>query len=188
MEVVKNLKSALAAINGTLTKLRGDLAEVNSRISCINGEVYELKRMPLCLDDWALQLRKDIDRQANGFIPNMRFMFNASYARGGLDCRENERPWSEQESSNDMLMFCLGLKTALKDDKALYFLFGDLIHEKLMQRIREVAGARWGNEELPRVAEREKRIAELLEERQGLEAKKKELEAEIDDISGSVAL
>ena len=45
MEAVKTLKTALAAINGTLAKLREELAETNGQLGTVSRRIAELQEM-----------------------------------------------------------------------------------------------------------------------------------------------
>ena len=67
---------------------------------------------------------------------------------------------------------------------AMCFFMPDVVYEKLMERLREVAGRRWNNTEYPPVAERRQQRDSLQDELKTLQAQRADLMAQIEAITG----
>lgn len=183
MEAAKNLQTAFATINGTLTTLRDDLAETNRQIGSINGRIDELIRMPISFEDYGIKLKALIDRSAAEHVKTVeRSLFRST----GGEVPQNTLPWNDSDALGYFPDFFFGGNGS--NAEMLCAFFGDIIYEKFMARAKESIGKRWGNTEYPSVAERRKMIAELTQQSTALKTKRAELEAQINEITGRLSI
>lgn len=183
MEVTKTLKSALSTITGQLSKLKEELADTNQQISVIGALIGELRGMPLSLEDWSNYLKATIQKRADSYLPGFANSLVMPY-RG--DEPHNKRPWSAFDDSDgnpNPLYLPDDIFGHMHYGEAMCFFFPEVIYDRLMARLKERVGHRWGNEDVPPVEERRKTIAELAARRAALLEKRRALEGEIDEIS-----
>lgn len=187
MDITKHLKVALSTVNGTLSKLKAELLDTNTQISGLTAKMSHLSQMPISLDDWGSYLKAAIDKRAES---HMRFvhedLIQSVRFDGGI--ARNQQPWSYFEDNVEDQLF--NMKLFPENGcviRAMCFFFPDVIHERVMSRLKESLGTRWGNDDLPSVEERRKLVAEMQEKRKELERKRADLEAQIDEISGALA-
>lgn len=183
MEVTKTLKSALSTITGQLSKLKEELAETNLQIDAIGAKIQELRGMPLSLEDWSIYLKDLIQKRADSYFPGLAAGLCRSY-RG--DDPHNQRPWSafEDDDANPRPLYLTDdIFSPMHLGEAMCFFFPEVIYDRLMTRLKERVGNRWGNDDLPTVQERRKTIAELEAQRSALLEKRGTLEGEIGEIS-----
>ena len=183
MEVTKTLKSALSTITGQLSKLKEELAETNQQISAIGAKIQELRGMPISLEDWGRYLKAIIQKRAESYFPGLATGLLQHY-RG--DDPHNQRPWSSFErddGSTPPLYLTDDIFSPMHFGEAMCFYFPEVIYDRLMARLKERVGHRWGNDDLPTVEERRKLIVELDTQRAALLEKRGTLEGEIGEIS-----
>lgn len=181
MEAVKTLKTALAAINGTLAKLREELAETNGQLGTVSRRIAELQEMPISLDDYGLRLKALIEQRADEHMKMCEF---ALFRKSGGNIPRNTISWDGHDDIGQFPEFFFG-GTHGEHDMICAF-FGDLIYQNFMARAKEKFGERWGNTQYPPVAERRKMIAELEQQAEELKKKRAELEGQINEITGDL--
>lgn len=187
MDITKNLKAALSTINGTLAKLKEELLETNSQISGLNAKIYNLSQMPISLDDWGKYFKAAIEKKAEFHMPYVHEELIQSNPHRGHVAR-NQQPWSHFEENRADQLFNMGLFPEQGSTlQAMCFFFPDVVYERVMSRLKERIGAKWGNDDLPPVEDRRKLVVEMQQQREALERKRAELEAQIDEISGALA-
>ncbi len=183
MEVTKTLKSALSTITGQLSKLKEELADINHQINVTGSLIQELRSMPLSLEDWGSYFKAGIQKRAESYFPGLAAGLLRHY-RG--DDPHNQRPWStfeRDDGSTPPIYLPDDIFSPMHYGEAMCFFFPEVIYERLMARLKESVGHRWGNEDLPTVEERRKTIAELEAQRAALLEKHRALEGEIEEIS-----
>lgn len=181
MEVAKTLKTALAAINGTLAKLREELAETNGQIGSISGRITELEEMPISLEDYCLYLKELIKKQSVGHMKQVEF----ELFRKGASLPPPPNTLAFRSLSPFFPPHFFG-NNDTPTMGALCTFFGDQIYERFLAAAKEQFGERWGNTQYPPVAERRKTIAELEQQAEELKKKRAELEGQIDEITGDL--
>lgn len=187
MDITKNLKAALSTINGTLTKLKEELVETNSQISALNAKIYHLSQMPISLDDWGKYFKAAIEKKGESHLPFVHDELIHSNPHRGHIAR-NQQPWAHFEENRADQLFNMGLFPEQGSPlSAMCFFFPDMIYERVMARLKERIGAKWGNDDLPPVEERRKLVAEMQQQLEALKQKRAELEAQIDEISGALS-
>lgn len=187
MEIAKNLKAALSTITGQLSTLKDDLVETNSQLSGINAKIYNLKQMPISLDDWGKYFKAAIEKKASAHLPFVHEELIQSNPHRSQIAR-NQQPWSYFEENRFDQLFNMGLFPEQGSSLgAMCFFFPDVIYERVMARLKERIGTKWGNDDLPTVEERGKMLEELTQQREALEQKRADLEAQIDEISGALS-
>ncbi|UDM15861.1 hypothetical protein [Vogesella sp. XCS3] len=187
MDITKNLKAALSTINGTLVKLKEELLETNSQISSLNARIYNLSQMPISLDDWGSYLKSEIDKKAKAHLPYIHEeLIQSSPHRQQIG--RNQQPWSHFEDHRADQLFNLCLFPEQGGVlRSMCFFFPDVVYERVMSHLKERIGNKWGNDDLPTVEERRKLVTEMQQQREALERKRAELEAQIDEISGALS-
>ena len=184
MEIAKNVQSALSTISGTLVKLKEELIATGCQINSINAQIAELESLPISLDDWGKYFKSAIEKKANEHLPFVHDELIASSPHRGHTAR-NQQPWSWYETDSYDQMFNLALFPSDGGSlRAMCFFFPEVIYERVMGRLKERIGSKWGNEDLPSVDERKKSVTELTQQRQELEERKAELEHQVNKISG----
>ena len=185
MDITKNLKSAISAITGQLSTLKAELADTNREIGSIDGRVHELQAMPVSLKDYGSFLRAKLDKLADEHAGMLEWhLFRNAESLGASP--QNKEPLRNVEKSTYLPSGLFGNDSSTLSINAACFFFGDQIYEEFMRRAEARFGKRWGNEALPTAEERRKTIADLETQREALEQKRAELEAQIDEISGAL--
>lgn len=105
---------------------------------------------------------------------------------------QNEKAWSSYEDrsgkTNDMQWPSGTFTSIMTMHQIMSFYFPDVVHERLMARIKEKLGGKWGNTELMSVEERRKKVADMMLDRTVLEKKINELKDEIAAINSALHL
>lgn len=192
------IQSALSAFQQAIAEARAQHADTLETIAKIKAEIKRLQDMPVSRADFSLLLKEHIAAQAEStgkdfardLLEVERHFNDASkierpeFNKRGMAQLEvihyGGRPdWlfscNRVSSRNGGLLAADNLEGG-KLRSLLCWLLPDLVHDRIMQAVDDTVGA-WGNETLPSVAERRKRIAELQAELADLEATKSDLAA-----------
>ncbi|OQS37615.1 hypothetical protein [Chromobacterium haemolyticum] len=187
MDIAKNLKAALSTINGTLAQLKDELAETNAQVRGIESKISELRKMPISLDDWGKYFKAAIEKKAESHLPYVHEELMQSNPHRDHIAR-NQQPWAHFEENRADQLFNMGLFPEQGSPlSAMCFFFPDMIYERVMARLTERIGTKWGNDDLPLVEERRKLVVEMQQQLDALKEKRAELEAQINDISGALS-
>ena len=184
MNIVSDIKAALATISGSLTGLKEQLATTNQQIAGANAKLQALYDAPLSLEDYGIYLKATIAQRGDSELRTWaleRVQPHPSYGKSYA-----ELPWSRFEEANgdfasNPMMLAMMLPNTFD---AMCFFMPDVVYEKLMERLREVAGRRWNNTEYPPVAERRQQRDSLQDELKTLQAQRADLMAQIEAITG----
>ena len=184
MTIVNDIKNALATIGGQLNSLKEQLAATNQQIASAHSKLQALYNAPLSLEDYGIYLRATIAQRGESELRTWaqeRVQPHASYGKPYA-----ELPWSRFEEANgDLLSNPMMLAMTLPNTfDAMCFFMPEVVYEKLMERLREVAGRRWGNTEHPPVAERRQQRDNLQKELKTLQSQRADLTAQIEAITG----
>lgn len=185
------IQSALAAVKSQVEKVKAEHAQTLEQIGKIKAEIKRLQDMPVCREDFAVLLKESIAANAaaytDGFcetllkdIPNTDIKGIQTQSFSRLEAYVGNWIFHGEISRHDML---IGLDNSPAIRRALCWLFPEVIHEKIMTLINAEIGEKWGNDELPRIAERRETIADLTAELESLQARKAELEAALAEFS-----
>lgn len=184
MTIVNDIKTALATIGGKLNSLKEQLAATNQQIASANAKLRALYDAPLSLEDYGIYLKATIALRGENELRTWareRVQAHPSYGKSYA-----ELPWSRFEEANGDLasnptMLAMTLPNTFD---AMCFFMPDVVYEKLMERLREVAGRHWSNTEHPPVAERRQQRDSLQNELRTLQAQQADLTAQIEAITG----
>ncbi|MCO7614098.1 hypothetical protein NJH83_28060 [Pseudomonas chlororaphis] len=184
MTIVNDIKTALATIGGQLNSLKEQLAATNQQIASAHAKLQALYDAPLSLEDYGIYLKATIALRGSEELRTWareRVQTHPSYGSSYA-----ELPWSRFEEANgdlaeNPMMLAMTLPNAFD---AMCFFMPEVVYEKLMERLREVAGRRWGNTEHPPVAERRQQRDSLQNELRTLQAQRTDLQAQIEAITG----
>lgn len=200
----KIIQSLLAQVSQQLKDLKAQRESTLQEKSRIESEINQLENMPVCRDDFALLLKESLATQAQPLKKQLcRALMHedsGAFRDDGSAIRKpvfpaNKRAFMELAKPHDWLLsgwtfdfspFGSSFNQDGNALKMLLWLFPDQIHAQIMQAIDEEIGDKWGNEDLPRIAQRRERIAELQTERADLIDKLAELDSAIAEI-GSIA-
>ena len=184
MTIVSDIKTALATIGGRLNSLKEELATTNQQIAGANAKLQALYNAPLSLEDYGIYLKATIAQRGEN---ELRMWAQERVQRDAIYGDPYAKmPWSRYEEVNgdpvsNPTMLAMTLPNTFD---AMCFFMPDVVYEKLMERLREVAGRRWGNTEHPPVAERRQQRDSLQSELKTLHAHRAELTAQIEAITG----
>lgn len=184
MNIVNDIKTALATIGGQLNSLKEQLATTNQQIAAANAKLQALYDAPLSLEDYGIYLKATIAQRGENELRNWaqeRVQAHPSYGKSYA-----ELPWSRFEEANgDLASNPMMLAMTLPNTfDAMCFFMPEVVYEKLMERLREVAGRRWGNTQHLPVAERRQQRDSLKSELQTLLAQRDDLREQIEAITG----
>ena len=183
-----DINDALNTLKTAHTNLLSQLADIRAGINNIEAEVSSLWAMPLKLEDFSEVLKKHILNRGNNFAPRFGNVLTNPF-RGGL--AHNTMPWSDFEGDdgssrnlyfNDTDLFTHFIQQGNFGD-ALCFLFPDAVHSALMSRIKETAGHKWGNEDMPSLADRRKRLNQLEAKREAMKEQETALNSELNKLN-----
>ena len=166
------------------------------RVAEISEKIRKVGEAPINLEDFGEYLRKWISARgaAYGAALNPAALLSAD-----TFSRPDDLPLSRcslarlDEMGMDARFRLFGSfsVTARYDDcnpfDMLCFFFPDMVFEKLRTEIKTACGAAWPDGAQAPIAERRKVVAELARERDGLTAKIKDIQAEIDDADAALS-
>ena len=166
------------------------------RVAEIGEQIRKVGEAPINLEDFGEYLRKWISARgaAYGAALNPAALLNAD-----TFSRPDDPPLSRcslarlDEMGMDARFRLFGSLsvTARYDDcnpfDMLCFFFPEMVFEKLRTDIKTACGAAWPDGAQAPIAERRKVVAELARERDGLTAKIKGIQAEIDDADAALS-
>lgn len=185
------IKSAFSAIDSKLDGLNEELGGIERQLSDLRKAKADLYAMPLRLSDYSQYLKEAIQQHGKGVAGTWareRFAWPDVYGPSGA-----KRPWSSFEGQDGVVIMSMWQMVSSAGDgasafKLLCFFTPDAVHEKLMERLNEVVGEkRWGNLEHPTIAERRKLIAEMDAQADELGKRRRQLKAEIQEITSAVS-
>ena len=203
----KILQTALAAITGELKKVRAEYEQTFTEIDKVKAEIKRLKEMPVSRADFSLLLKEHIAaladktdkilcRDLTEQAEDMHMKFEP-FNRRGMSSLEVKYIGGKSAdwifSYNNVLdntggVLANGQLEAGKLQSLLMWLFPDVIHDKIMMVVNEQIGEKWGNDELPTVEEKNKKITDLQIELKDLEAKRDDLAAQLAEFSKMTAI
>lgn len=200
MSKPKIIHTLLSQVSEQLKELKKEHAATMSEKQRIESEMQRLNDMPVCREDFALLLRENLAIQAKPFgkalVNALMYQENGTYRDDGSTIREpivaaNKRGFHELANPHAFLlggwMFDHSPFSRLNRDgetlKALLWLFPEQIHARIMQTIDEEIGEKWGNDDLPRIAQRRGTLADLASQHTALSEKLAELDGEIAEIT-----
>ena len=167
------------------------------RVAEISEKIRKVGEAPINLEDFGEYLRKWISARgaAYGAALNPAALLIADNAS-----RPDDPPLSrcslarlDEMGIGDARFRLFGSLsvTARYDDcnpfDMLCFFFPDMVFEKLRTEIKTACGAAWPDGAQAPIAERRKVVAELARERDGLTAKIKDIQSEIDDADAALS-
>ena len=166
------------------------------RVAEIGEQIRKVGEAPINLKDFGEYLRKWISARgaAYGAALNPAALLSAD-----TFSRPDDLPLSRcslarlDEMGMDARFRLFGSLsvTARYDDcnpfDMLCFFFPDMVFEKLRTEIKTACGAAWPDGAQAPIAERRKVVAELARERDGLTAKIKDIQSEIDDADAALS-
>ncbi len=166
------------------------------RVAEISEKIRKVGEAPINLEDFGEYLRKWISARgaAYGAALNPAALLSAD-----TFSRPDDLPLSRcslarlDEMGMDARFRLFGSfsVTARYDDcnpfDMLCFFFPEMVFEKLCAEIKTACGAAWPNGAQLPLAERRKQMGELARERDGLTAKIKDIQAEIDDADAALS-
>lgn len=206
MQKPKILQSALASISGELRKVRTEYENTLAEIGKRKDEIKRLLDMPVNLDDFGEYLKKSIRIEGEKYLAETgRELLEAPRGENGgvntwsLHTLDN-KPLYDKQAINGLWMrhwLLDGIYTnvsALNDFRNEHYIFRrmiccfmpDTVYNTMMAAIKAQIGDKWGNADLPTVAERRETIATLEAELAELEAKRAELAAQLAEF-GQIA-
>ena len=206
MQKPKIPQSALASISGELRKVRTEYENTLAEIGKRKDEIKRLLDMPVNLDDFGEYLKKSIRIEGEKYLAEIgRELLEAPRGESGgvntwsLHTLDN-KPLYDKQAINGLWMrhwLLDGIYTnvsALNDFRNEHYIFRrmiccfmpDTVYNTMMAAIKAQIGDKWGNADLPTVAERRETIAALEAELAELEAKRAELAAQLAEF-GQIA-
>jgi len=185
-----SLLDAMKAMREARAGLEAQIAAVLGKIKGIDAEVSSLWAMPLKLEDFGEMLKQDIINRGKNFAPRLGHHLVLPF-RNNL--AHNTMPWRAYQNEEGDVQTIFIRDGALFDrvngmddfGAALCFFFPEVVHAGLMKRIEETAGQRWGNQDMPSLADRRKRLAQLATQREALEGEKATLEGELAELNAA---
>lgn len=178
------ITEAVEMIKGERAAIADEIAAALRRKTKIAAEIARLRAMPISLEDWGQYLKAEIAAQGQGWMGSFP---GDLLARGTFKTPSNERGWIDFEREDGS--FCnlpgesfgsYGDGTALR---ALCALFPGQVHQALMERIKGRIGERWGNIDLPTVAERRAEIVRLEQEDERLDERQTQLSGRLAELA-----
>ena len=193
----KIIQSLLAQASKELNALTTQRDGTENEITKLNQEINRLNTMPVCREDFSILLKESIaaytQKQSTDLTKCLMHQVQGSYYDDGSTITKpvnaaNQRGLKELENPVNWLLSGWSFSgNPLGSDtislKTLLWLFPDQIHAKIMQAIETEIGAKWGNDDLPRLADRRERIADLTAELAEQQTKLDEINAAIAEIS-----
>ena len=166
------------------------------RVAEISEKIRKVGEAPINLEDFGEYLRKWISARgaAYGAALNPAALLSAD-----TFSRPDDLPLSRcslarlDEMGMDARFRLFGsLSVTARYDECnpfdmLCFFFPDMVFEKLRTEIKTACGAAWPDGAQAPIAERRKVVAELARERDGLTAKIKDIQSEIDDADAALS-
>jgi hypothetical protein len=173
-----------------------NVSALRVRVAEISEKIRKVGEAPINLEDFGEYLRKWISARgaAYGAALNPAALLSAD-----TFSRPDDLPLSRcslarlDEMGMDARFRLFGSLsvTARYDDcnpfDMLCFFFPEMVFEKLRTEIKTACGAAWPDGAQAPIAERRKVVAELARERDGLTAKIKGIQAEIDDADAALS-
>ena len=173
-----------------------NVSALRVRVAEISEKIRKVGEAPINLEDFGEYLRKWISARgaAYGAALNPAALLSAD-----TFSRPDDLPLSRcslarlDEMGMDARFRLFGSLsvTARYDDcnpfDMLCFFFPDMVFEKLRTEIKTACGAAWPDGAQAPIAERRKVVAELARERDGLTAKIKDIQSEIDDADAALS-
>jgi hypothetical protein len=173
-----------------------NVSALRVRVAEISEKIRKVGEAPINLEDFGEYLRKWISARgaAYGAALNPAALLSAD-----TFSRPDDLPLSRcslarlDEMGMDARFRLFGSLsvTARYDDcnpfDMLCFFFPEMVFEKLRTEIKTACGAAWPDGAQAPIAERRKVVAELARERDGLTAKIKDIQAEIDDADAALS-
>ena len=204
--------TALNAFREHSAKIRAEREATAAEIGKLRTEIKRLQDMPVSRADFSFLLKEHIAAQAEQAsqrlfhaLTDVKKDFHGdgietdSYNKRGMQSLETRNIKELGGSTRPEWLFA-PFQVAYQDFLspkqlsdgagmlyALCYLFPDVIHDRIMQTVNERIGEKWGNDELPSVAERRETIADLQTEINSLTAKLAELDAAIAEFNGQTA-
>lgn len=199
MNKPKIIHTLLSQVSEQLKELKKERAAAMSEKQQIESEMQRLNDMPVCREDFMLLLRENLATQAKPFgkalVNAMMYQENGTYRDDGSTIREpivaaNKRGFHKLANPHAFLLdswtFDHSPFSRLDRNgetlKALIWLFPEQIHARIMQTIDEEIGEKWGNDDLPRIAQRRETLADLSSQHAALIEKLAELDGAIAEI------
>lgn len=186
---------ALSAVKTAQTTIKNAIAELRSRIetnaheaSAHTAEIQRLRSLPISFDDFGQYLAADIARMGQVWFGQSNILAKRSH-----ETANNEKAWGYFEESRGRTSVFPEMHKPGELERgtsgtlgALCFFSPELVYGKLMEAYRTRCAARWGNTDLPTVAQRQMVILDLSVKRSQLLEEKATLEAELADLTGGL--
>lgn len=199
-----NAKSALDEFKNQAAKIQAERAETAAEIEARKAEIKRLKGLPICRDDFSLLLKEHIAAQAEQAEQNLAHALtdvkkdfhdnieHDQYPKRSMEKLEVKRnangaDWlfsGFQVAGGGSVLSIASLENPRRQLEQLCWLLPEVIHDKIMAVADNTIGAKWGNEELPRVAARRETIIDLENEIEQLQTRLQELDEAIANFKG----
>ena len=190
----KIIQSLLAQVSKELNTLTTQRNETENEIIKLNQEINRLNNMPVCREDFGVLLKESLEEYGKNSELKLIKSLIHEREQGAISpaiLPANKRSFNELDDCFKWLLHGFNFEynpfsqSQFKDDgiDLMVWLFPDRIHEKVMAAIDKHLGTKWGNDDLPRLAERREKIADLTAELAEQQTKLDEINAAIAEIS-----
>lgn len=173
-----SLSAAIEAIRDAAQSLRAQIDAKASERQALVSEIERLRSLPVCFEDWLPSLKAYIHACGQQAAPSGEIL----RVRGPYTKPFNERPAHHLGGGAAHFHEVIGgAPDGVKASpfSVLCFYLPDVVFERLSQHYRQAVGETWGNEELPRLKERERQAADLSAKVQVLDDELETLSAEL---------
>lgn len=177
-----DVQSALSAITLARQSLTGKIEDAKRKIQHCRNRETGLLNAPLGVEDYGAQMKQEIRALADHF--EKRWL--ASRVSPGINGDHRRVPWKDFQSGLTRIIG--GEHTPLFDLSALCFFSPDLVHDRLMDALRNAApDLKWGNDKYPSIEERLEIIEQCKADATELEHERANLESELQELNQALS-
>lgn len=185
---------ALEKIKGALSALRAEVSDIDTRLLDINRSIAKIESAPLSLEDFGRAVEAHVRAMGDAWPGSMLSSRLLSPAGMAGAVPFNKRGWRDFERAGGQVSNPLPedvSKVMFFDNhsavRAMCKLFPERMAEAILADVKARIGDQWGNEDAVPVAERRTLIADLSSERDALNARRNELQVELDSLVDGLA-